>query len=123
MSLIHEITPALKGGLVQNDPKHRLDRVPDNFTQGRLQAEIHQVNGSAFRGTQTRLHTAGACSLNPTASERGAQIRNSYSTTRPIQRTVWWVRLHAAEVSSDVRGTVLFGYRVFSRIDLLARAA
>ena len=30
---------------------------------------------SAFLGTQTRLHTAGACSLDPTASVRGCTVR------------------------------------------------
>ena len=73
MSLNHKITPALKIELVQNHPERRSDRVPDNFAQGRLQAEVHQVGSPHSKGTQTRPHTAGACGLNPTASKRGAQ--------------------------------------------------
>ena len=74
MSLIHKITPALKIELVQNHPERRsIGRVPDDFAQGRLQAEVHQVNGSAFKGNPNPAAHNRCVRPDPTTSERGAQ--------------------------------------------------
>ena len=86
MSLDHKITPALKIELVQNHPGRRLDRVPDNFAQGRLQAEVHQVGSPHSKGTQTRPHTTGACGLTP-LHLRG--VHNKVSTPPSTQNKEW----------------------------------